>query len=157
MIKPIITNITVLRRPCLAVEPEENIKDIIQDLKDTLEKTGGLGISANQIGVQKKISFIKIPKEINKLTKKIEFTEFILINIKIEDKQNPVRFVDEGCISFKGVKVTTKRYTSIVIRFLNEQLQEQVAILNDLQAIVTLHEYSHQLGKTLFDDKWKAR
>src|SRR3972149_587367 len=41
---------------------EDNIKEIIQKLKDTLACYKGLGLSANQIGIQKRISYIKIPK-----------------------------------------------------------------------------------------------
>jgi len=157
MIKPIITDIRELHKPCLAVEKGENLKDLIQDLKDTLEASGGLGISANQIGVQKKVSYIKIPKEFNKLTKKFEFSDKVLMNIKIIDKQNPVMFKNEGCTSFKGIQVNTRRYIYIVASFMNENFEEQTAMLQDIESIVIQHEHGHQNSQTLFEHKWKAR
>ena len=94
---PIVTDIRELRKPCQEVTKEDNIKEIIQQLKDTLESVGGLGISANQIGIQKKISYLKIPKFTDK---KIEFNEYILINAKIIEKSRPIQIKNESCLSF---------------------------------------------------------
>ena len=157
MIKPIVTNYKELRKPCEEVNPNESVHSIITDLKNTLEHTGGFGISANQINIHKKISYVKIPKEVNKLTKKLEYTELVLINAIIEEKGTPVRFVGEGCLSFPGLRVTTKRYAFIVVRFLDENLKEQVAVMNDLQAVAISHEIDHQNSVTLLERKWKAK
>jgi peptide deformylase len=51
MIKSIVTNIVELRKSCEEVTKKDNIKEIIQNLKDTLEAQKGFGLSANQIGI----------------------------------------------------------------------------------------------------------
>jgi len=157
MVRPIVTLITDLKKPCLPIEKNENIKELIQDLKDTLEKTHGLGISANQIGIQKKISYIKIPKSIDKQTKKLEYNEYVLINAEIVSKNNPVRVNNEGCISFSGIEVTTRRYAFVAIRFENEKREVQTGVFSDLESLVAQHEIDHQKGLTLFDRKWRAQ
>jgi peptide deformylase len=157
MVRPIVTLITDLKKPCLPVEKNENIKSIIQDLKDTLEKTHGLGISANQIGVQKKISYIKVPKSMDQRTKKMEYGEYILINAKIINKNTPVRVNNEGCISFPGLNVVTKRYAFVVVEFENEKRQIQTGMFANLESLVAQHECDHQNSLTILDKKWRAK
>ena len=152
---PIVTNINELKKPCQKVTKEDNIKEIIQKLKDTLESIGGLGLSANQIEIQKKISYIKIPKMTR--NKKIEFTEFILINAKIIEKDRPIKVQNEGCLSFPGVYIDTLRYVFCTVEYLNEKMEIQTGIYQDLEAFVILHEHSHQCGRTIFDDKWRSK
>jgi peptide deformylase len=157
MIKAIVTNIVELRKPCLAVEKGENVAQILVDLHDTLLNKKGLALSANQIGYNKKISFIRMPTKYNKETKETEYKEFYLINAKIIEKENPIKVKDEQCLSFSGVSVITKRYIFVVITYLNEKFEEQTAMMQDLEALICQHECDHQNGIVLFDRKWKAK
>ncbi len=150
----IVTDINFLRKPCLEVTKEDNIKEIIQKLKNTLESIGGFGISANQIGIQKKISYGKIPKFINK---KLEHNEYILINAKIIEKDRPIKVKNEGCLSFPGIYVDTLRYVFCTIEYYNEKMELQTGMFQDLESIVVQHEVAHQEGKTIFDFKWKTK
>jgi peptide deformylase len=155
-IKPIVTNIAELRKPCTYVDPNENIREIIQSLKDTLEAKKGLGLTANQIGINKRISYIKIPKRINK-NKEIQYNELVLINAKIVEKDRPIRINNESCLSFPGINITTKRYVFITVEYLNEKMELQTAMFQDLEALVLQHECDHQSGIVLFDRKWRAK
>jgi peptide deformylase len=152
---PIITNIQELRKPCAPVEKGEDVSGIIRSLKETLGARGGLGISANQIGINKRISYIKIPVSVNK-NKEIQYNEYILINAKIVEKDRPIQVKNEGCISFHGVYVNTRRYVFCTVEFLNEKLELQTGIYQDIEAICVQHEIDHTLGLTIFDRKWKA-
>jgi peptide deformylase len=156
-IKSIVTNIKELRIPCLAVEKDEDIKQIIIDLKDTLESTKGLGLSANQIGYNKRISFLKVPIKVDPKTKEIEYTELILINAKIMEKIKPVKLMNEACLSFPGMTVTTQRYIFIVVENHNEKLEVNTMLLQDNESFVCQHELDHLAGKTLLDRKWRAK
>lgn len=157
MIKSVVTNIKDLRRPCLSVEKGEDVSQILTDLRDTLLTLKGLALSANQIGYNKKISFVRLPIKIDQTTKAIEYKEYYLINAKIIEKVNPVKVQDEQCLSFPGVSVTTKRFVFMVITFMNEKFEEQTAMMQDLEALCVQHECDHQQGIVLFDRKWKAR
>jgi len=150
--KKIITNINALKVPCLEVRKDEDIKHIIKDLKDTLTNVGGLGLSANQIGYNRKISYIKIPKFTK--DKKIEFNEYILINAKIIEKNRPIQVKNEECLSFPGIGVTTKRYIFITVEYLNEKMELQTGMFQDLESLATQHEIDHTNGITMFDRKW---
>ena len=155
-IKPIVTNIKELRQPCDLVIPSDDYKSIIQDLKDTLATKNGVGLSANQIGINKKISYLKIPKGISK-DKKIEYNESILINAKIIEKDRPIQVRGESCLSFPGVSVITKRYVFITVTYLDENLRERTGLFQDLEAICVAHEIDHTNGLTIFDRKWRSK
>jgi peptide deformylase len=158
MIKPIITNINELRHPCQEVNKNDNIKEIIQDLKDTLNTFSrkAIGLTANQIGYNKKISYIKIPKSIDK-NKEIKYSEYILINAKIIEKDKPIQTKNESCLSFPGIGVITRRYIFITVEYLNEDMKLHTGLMQDLEAICTQHEIDHQNGLTIFDRKWRNK
>jgi peptide deformylase len=156
MIRPIVTNINELRKTCESIVKGDNVKEIIQDLKDTLEVKKCIGLTANQIGYNKKISYIKIPKFIDK-DKKVQYNEYIFINAKIIEKDKPIRIDNESCVSFPGIKVTTRRYIYITLEYLDENLKPQANAFQDLESLVIQHEIAHQEGKTIFDFKWKAK
>ena len=148
MIRKIVSNINELRKPCEDIHDKKEIDSIVQDLKDTLADKGhGVGLSANQIGIQKKVSYIKIPVDISKN----EYKEIILINPKIKEKTHPIKF-REGCLSFPGIFVETQRYTFILL-----ENDGKVEMYTDIVAIAIQHEYSHLYGKTIFDFRWKSR
>jgi len=154
MKKEIVTNIALLRKPCEPVQDKENIKPIIQDLKDSLDPTKGYALSSNQLGYNKRIFYVKFPK-IDPKTKQISYEEMIVINPKIVEKLAPFRFKQEGCLSLPGLKVDTLRYNFIIVECLDEHLKQQTHTLVGLRAVIFLHEYDHLNGKTIFDRKYK--
>lgn len=156
-IKSIITNINELRKPCELITKEDNLKIIMQDLVDTLKSKNGLGISANQIGYNKKISYIRIPKSIDKAKKEIQYKEYFIINAKIIEKARPIQVKNESCLSFQGIGIITQRYVFITVEYLDEKMELQTNLYQDLEAIAVQHEIDHQNCLTIFDRKWRSR
>jgi peptide deformylase len=154
MLKPIVNDLKILRHPCEEVIKNDDIREIIQDLKDTLVKhSSAFGLSANQIGYNKRICYIRVPG----LTKdkKIEFGEYVLINPKIENKERKIMYKGEGCVSFPGIYVTTDRYIFISVYYLDENLKECTGLFQDLESFVVQHSIDHLNGLTIFDKKHK--
>jgi len=151
---PLVSSRSELNKPCQEVTKEDNIKEIVQKLKDTFACYAGYGISANQIGIQKRISYVKIPKIVNK---ELQFSEYIIINAKIIEKDRPIKLQNEMCLSFPGIPVTTERYVFCTVEFLNEKMELQTSLFQDLEALAIQHECDHQDGITLFDRKWRAK
>jgi peptide deformylase len=156
-IKSIVTNLKQLQTACAPVEKNENITEIVQALKDTLQAKGCWGLSANQIGYNKRISYMKVPVKMNPQTKELEYNEILLINAKIIDKQRPVKIMNESCVSFPGLAVITERHVFITVENYNQKLEVNTMLLQDNEAICAAHEIDHQNGKTIFDRKWRAR
>ncbi len=159
MVRPIVTLITDLKKSCLPVEKNENVKEIIQDLKDTLNSFShkAVGITANQIGYNKKISYIRIPKSKNEKTQEWIYNEYILINAKITGKSRPIKVQGEGCLSFPGLSLTTRRYIFVTVEFENEKRQIQTGLFQDYESLAVQHEIDHTLGLTIFDRKWRRK
>lgn len=153
--KPIITDIVALKKPCEPVKIGEDIKTILKDLKDTLvTHPNGIGLSANQIGYQKRVSFIRIPKQVGQ---KVEWKEFYLINAKIiQHIGKPIQIKNEGCLSFPGIKVSTDRYIHVVVNYLDENFKANTAAFSDIESFVVQHENDHTLGLTIFDRKHRS-
>jgi len=154
---PIVTDIKELSKPCAPVEAGEDISRIITELKETLNTSGGLGLSANQIGYNKQIAYIKIMKGYNKETKKIEYNEIVLINPKILEHDRRIKVKGERCLSLPHVSVDTDRWVFITVQNCNEKLEPSVFCSQDMEAICIEHEIDHLNGKTILDRKHKAR
>lgn len=146
----IITDISLLKQSCVQVLPGENIQSIVQQLKDTLEGTKGVGLSANQIGINKRVSYIRIPKPNKKPT------EYVLVNPQIIEYNSRI-VVPESCLSIPGLTVMVDRWSYITV--VNHKLngEPETIILQDLESIIFQHEIAHLNGRTILDDKHKAK
>lgn len=142
----IVTDEKLLRIPSVDSSMEEGFK-IIDLLNKTLDENPGIGLSANQIGILKKVFVLRVPA-INNNQKVIYSRNFI--NPKIVSRVDPILFHNEGCLSFPNKAIETLRYNQIVII---DDLQPDGRILSGLEAVAAQHEYDHTLGKTMYDSK----
>lgn len=102
---------------------------------------GGIGLSANQVGLDSKVFVFGDSKE----------NSTICINPTIlqytEDKTEDV----EGCLSFPNTFVKVKRPKEILAQWYDENLKECVVKIEGYSAKVYLHEMDHLLGITIKD------
>lgn len=113
----------------------DDIKALVQDLKDTLlAQPTGVGISAIQIGVPKRICIIKYN---NKL--------YTLINPIITRKRGEIIF-EEGCLSAPGKKKMVSRAQKVWCTYLDENGKEQALADGGLCSIIIQHELDHFEG-----------
>ena len=87
------------------VEDEEfngDLSSLVVDMFETMEKAGGVGLAAPQVGVSKRLFVMDTPVEGG------ENERHVLINpeiVRVEGEQ----VGDEGCLSFPGLFQTVKR------------------------------------------------
>ena len=93
--------ITQVCKPCKSVEEGEEIGAKL--LKILTESTSGIGLAANQIGINKRVCVINVKEPL------------VLINPKIVEKSKEQFIFPEGCLSFPDKKVRTIRYKDIVV------------------------------------------
>lgn len=138
----IVTDIDKLRKPCQDIKPEQ-VKEIIQKLEEELAlHKNGIGLAANQIGIDAKVAIIRIPNK-----EKID-----LINPKIIEHSGEIVFYKEGCLSLPDQKkeVTTQRYEQITIE---NGFDRAKYVLYGMEAIVVQHEIGHLNGRLMLDEK----
>jgi len=121
-------------------EVNDKIKDLLQDMEETMIEFDGVGLAAPQIGILKRIIVVmKSEKEIIKL-----------INPVILEQEGAA--VDtEGCLSVKKKMVKVNRPTKIKVKALNEDGEEIIFIAEDFFARVICHEVDHLDGILIVD------
>jgi len=78
-------------------------QSVVEDLKDTLNVAGGVGLSAPQIGIHTRVIFVNTP----------EFSGE-MINPVIVETSDAVS-MSEGCLSFPGIFENIDRYSKVKV------------------------------------------
>lgn len=129
----------ILYKPTQIVEPKDfdsmNIANICISLAETLDSLGGLGLSANQVGLPHRICVINMGDKI-----------WMMVNPKITFKSEDRSKFKEGCLSFPGLYLDIGRPTHIKVQFqaVNGDLLEHE--FDGLTATVIQHEIDHLDG-----------
>lgn len=117
----------------------EEVKELIQDMKDTLNsEESGTGISAVQIGVLKRVCIIKYDNK-----------EYVLINPVITWKRsgaNGIKPFKEGCLSAPGVYTIVNRPQKVICKYLDENWEEQELNQGGWLSAIIQHELDHLDG-----------
>lgn len=147
MIQPIVLYnpaSSVLKEPTQRVDIE-NEKDetivLVQDLVDTLDWTGGLGLAANQLAIRKRVCVVRLGDD-----------TISMINPEIVSQDGEVDSV-EGCLSIPDLTIAVKRYRDITVKYIDPNgfvdREIQVGFPN---SVVIQHEIDHLDGKTIIDN-----
>ena len=133
----------VLRRKTKPVKGagEEEL-NLVRHMIEVMFENRGVGLSANQIGVNKRI-FIASPR-----MKRDEV--FIFINPKIVRKYG--RAMDEeGCLSVPGISAFIQRYKDVEVEALNLEGKLFRMKAEGLTARIIQHEIDHLNGRIFLD------
>ena len=135
----------ILRQPTIPVKLEtaadRKHADIVAlSLAETLSKTQGLGLSANQCGRTERMFAINMGEQI-----------WTLINPEIVTKSDTFSDMAEGCLSYPGLYLKLKRPDNIKVKFqaINGEWIEQE--FDGLTAVCIQHEIDHLDGKMFTD------
>lgn len=130
----------------------KEVDELRETLESALEEYGGLGLSANQLGIQKRACVIRTT----------EGTMFLLNPVITERSQDAFLFV-EGCLSIPKTMetpVTTIRSNSIKVQTdnlgeiefaINPKGDEEGISAETLTNVIVQHEIDHLDGKTIRD------
>ncbi|MBC8427996.1 MAG: peptide deformylase [Candidatus Pelagibacter sp.] len=154
----IITEINELKIPCENVSSIEEGEDIAVKLFNELTQSGdGIGLAANQIGINKKVCIINVLED-----------PVILINPLVLEGEGEI-YMEESCLSFPNKTSKTKRYQYITIECDNlgkvmfgptgniEDSYTEGQQLQLLESICVQHEIDHLYGVTMFDRMHKIQ
>ena len=121
-----------------------NIRSLIDDLFDTMYEFDGIGLAANQIGINKRIFVVDISH-----TDECE-SPLVFINGKIISGEGSC--VDsEGCLSLPEIRIDVERYDSITYEYLDQNLKKHTKVFSGFLATVIQHENDHLDGKLITD------
>lgn len=121
---------------------DDKIRELVEDMIETMHKYNGVGLAAPQIGILKRIAVIDLYEEGD--------GPVTLINpqiLKEEGKQT----VDEGCLSFPNQFAKIVRPKKVVVEALDENGEKRVIEAEDLFAQAISHEVDHLNGEVFID------
>lgn len=116
---------------------DDKIKELAQDMMDTMHKYEGVGLAGPQVGILKRIIVIDLYEE---------NTQYILINPVIK-KAKGEQIVDEGCLSFPNQYGKVKRPKTVVVEALDLNGKKVKIEGKDLLAQALSHEIDHLNGE----------
>lgn len=148
MIKKIITypNPILAKKAATVTDFDEDLRQLIVDMVDTMFDAPGAGLAANQIGVSKQVVVINVSEK----EKDADRQSLALINPEIihgEGSQVDV----EGCLSVIEYSTKVERFQKIVVRAFDITGKEREFEAEDFFARVIQHECDHLEGKLFID------
>lgn len=112
-------------------------KIFAQALFDQMVKENGVGLSANQLGINRRVFVIGV-----------DDLKIFVFNPKILEARGEELY-EEGCLSYPGIKLKLKRPSEIDVEYQIETGEVVRNTFHGLTARVFLHEYDHMEGLTM--------
>lgn len=126
----------ILSQKSETVENIDEVKDLIQDLKDTLHAIpDAKGLSAIQLGINKRICICSWGGD-----------EVLLINPVITRSRGEQEYL-EGCLSVPGVYKKVKRFQKVWCSYLDENGNQQEIAQGGRMSDIIQHELDHFEGE----------
>ena len=145
-------------KPCSSVEEGEEIGvKLLNELSKS--EVSGIGLAANQIGINKRVCVVNVKEPI------------VLVNPKIVEKSKEQFVFLEGCLSFPNNSIKTVRYKSVTVEADNHTGKLHFGVWSEnnedgynkhdklnyaLETACVQHEIDHLDGITMFDRQFKG-
>ena len=133
----------ILRKRSREVEVvDDRIREILNDMDETMHADNGVGLAAVQVGILKRLVVIDTEYDGSPSLKLVN-----PVIVKAKGKQE----VEEGCLSFPNQFAKVIRPKEVTVKALNENGEEITVKGKDLLAQALCHEIDHLDGKLFVD------
>ena len=130
----------ILRKTSKEVkEVTPKIRELIDDMQETMYEANGVGLAAPQVGVLKRIVVIDVGEG-----------PLVMVNPQVV-KTSGSQTGDEGCLSVPGKAGTVTRPDEVTVRFMGEDGEWYELEGRELLARAICHECDHLDGKLYID------
>lgn len=135
-----------LLKPSVTVDAiDDEIKQLIKNMGQTMFDAPGVGLAAPQVGVNKRILVYDSNADNPDFEgEKIDFTA--LINPKIIEASGSIISEDEGCLSVKDLNADVKRYENVTVTALDIDGNEIQFDARGILSVIMQHEIDHLDG-----------
>lgn len=131
----------ILTKECkLVKEITPRIRELIEDMFETMYEANGVGLAAPQVGVLKQIVVMDVD----------DGEQYVLINPVILEESGS-QTGSEGCLSVPGKSGTVTRPNHVKVRAFDENMQEFELEGDELLARCICHECAHLHGQLYVD------
>ena len=160
MLLPIIAyGHPVLKRKAEVINKDyPKLKELIENMFETMYNANGVGIAAPQIGLSIRLFIVDTSpfSEDESLSdedrSQLKSFKKVFINPEILDENGDEWSFEEGCLSIPNIRESVLRQKEIKIQYFDEKFNKHTTSFDGLLARVIQHEYDHIEG-LLFTDK----
>lgn len=139
-----------LRTPADPVdEITDEIRQIWDDMIDTMEAMPGVGLAAPQIGVMLRLAVVDGSTERGRAVR--------LANPEVIDASAEMRAHDEASPNLPGVSARLERARVVTVRYLDENGMINRREFRDLESTSVQHQIDHLNGRMYFDRLSKVK
>lgn len=130
---------------------DDEVKQLIQDMGETMFQESGIGLAAPQVGVNKRI-LVYDARAQNPDDDGSEQQIIALINPKIIQASGSQLSENEGCLSVVDFRADVKRYEQVTVQAIDMDGNPIEFEAHGLMAVIMQHEIDH-LDGILFIDR----
>ena len=139
-----------LRTAAAAVEAiTDEVRQVWQDLIDTMEAMPGVGMGANQIGVMLRLVVVDASQERGQVVR--------MANPQILHASVQLRAHEEASPNLPGVSARIERPRAVTVRYMNENGEIAEKDFVGLWATSVQHQIDHINGRMYFDHLSKVK
>ena len=137
-----LSNDEILRKTSREVETvDDRIKELLDDMVETMHKYNGVGLAAVQVGILKRVFVVDLYDDKGPMA----FINPIILKTKGE------REVEEGCLSFPNQFAKVVRPDEVTAEYTDRNGKRVKVKAKDLLAQAICHEYDHLEGEVFVD------
>lgn len=124
-------------------EVDDKIRQLVDDLFETMYDAPGIGLAASQVNVHKRVVVIDVSED--------KSQPLVFINPEIEVLDPELSEYDEGCLSVPGFYETVVRPNHIRVKALDRDGNPFEITPDGVLAVCIQHELDHLNGKLFVD------
>lgn len=131
----------ILRKKCREVpEMTPKLKELVEDMYETMYEAEGVGLAAPQVGILKRIVVIDV-----------DGTPYTMVNPKILEVSKDTQDGSEGCLSVPGKAGAVIRPAFVKAEAWDENMEHYVVEADGYLARAICHEVDHLEGIVYVD------
>lgn len=152
-----ILPIYIYGQPVLRKESQDidasypELKQLIDDMRETLAASEGIGLAAPQIGKDIRLAIIDLDVLAEDFPEYKDFRRVYINPYILEYDDTETESMEEGCLSLPGIHEKVTRPTRIHVKYQDENFQEHDEWVDGYLARVMQHEFDHLDGVVYTD------
>lgn len=128
----------ILKKKCKPVkEMTPRLKELVQDMIETMHEANGVGLAAPQVGILKRIFVVDVSEAGD--------APYVCVNPEIFETEGE-QFDYEGCLSLPGYSGKVRRAAKVRLRAFDENMEPFEVEAEGLLARAFQHEHDHLEG-----------
>jgi len=129
---------------------KEKVTKLIEDMKETLDKSEGCGLAAPQVGVSLRLLIVDGTGMTDVYEYLKDFKRVMINPVIIEESEKKTEY-SEGCLSIPGIYCDVVRPESMTVEYYNENFEKVTETFDKFACRMVQHEMSHLDGDMFVD------